>query len=634
MLAKEYTTKDSIRYMHTDTFFVHEVAVVSAVSGKYQAGIKQLEITETQLNTIGGGNLTDLLSRYTPVYVKSDAGSLSTIRIRGTSPDHTSIFFGGLNINSLTLGHSNAANIPINIFDNVSIQLGSSSAETGSGAIGGSIRLGTRNNWTEGYKIALYGEAGSFGRNNELAKIYVGNGKWESVSRFRHFGVKNNFPFYNLTMHDFESDNGYQKDVQRFAAVKNIDVVQELKYRFSKQEWVEGKVWFADAWRQAQPTMGSNSSESLTPQDYRDKSVRIWTNYTNQKGPIQFQVGAGGVMDNSVNMQVDSQSIITKRFVTEAQMEQKIGENAGYKAGLKYKFIRPEVYTYKSGYTEEHLDLFASFYKQFFKRLKLALNLRQQFVTAFKAPFTPSLGVDYLLLNQSHDYLKLLGNVSKSYRIPTFNDRFWIPGGNPDLKPENGNNFELGTKYAYCGSSLAFNVAAQYFYHDVENWLQWKQGNNGWEASNELHVISKGVEFATDATFYINQKTTLKSGLNYTYNQAIRVESESQSDKLNSQLEYVPEHIGNVWVEAQIKSASVVLDGSYTGERSYNQIGGTLDPYALVNATAFYNLILQKHAFRFSASIQNVFDTSYQNQYLYAMPGRWFKVGVNYQITN
>lgn len=629
--AEKLTRQDSIRNLSTDTFLVHEVSVVSSVSGKFQAGQRIEEFSAQKMGTIGGGNLTDLISRYAPIYIKSDAGGLSTIRIRGTSPSHTAIYFGGLNINSLTLGQSNLANISTYLFDEIALQYGSSSAENGSGSIGGSIRLGFKKQWTNGYDVEASGNVGSFGRNMVGAKVFVGNGKWESVTRVQKFYLQNNFPFWNTEYIDFESDKGYERDEQRFSVVDNRSLIQELNYRFNRKESIVTSIWLTDNQHQAQPNMTDNKSESLTEQAYRDKNLRIWTAYKNSNGKINYHVAAGGVMDNAVNVQVDSQSIKTKRFVAEAEMAQKLRDHFEYKAGVKYKRIKPEVYAYQGGYIEEHLDVFASLYKQFFHKLKLSLNLRQQFVTGFNTPFTPSLGADYLLLNASHSYLKLLGSISKSYRIPTFNDRFWTPGGNSNLKPENGKNYELGAKYTYCSSQFTLNAATQFFYHDVDNWLQWKQGNNGWEASNELRVISKGVELHADFTVTTGKVFT-SGGMNYTYNEALRMESESSTDALNSQLEYVPVHIGNVWAGMHYRQWALSLDASYTGERSYNQIGGILDAYTLLNATGFHTINLKKQSFKLMASVKNIFNVSYQNQYSYAMPEVSYVIGLTYNL--
>ena len=99
--------------------------------------------------------------QFTPIYLKANAGGLSTIRIRGTAADHTSVNFGGININSLTLGQSDFSRIPVYLFDGIDLQYGSSSAVNGSGAIGGSVYLGLSSEWTDGSRVKATVSEGS-----------------------------------------------------------------------------------------------------------------------------------------------------------------------------------------------------------------------------------------------------------------------------------------------------------------------------------------------------------------------------------------------------------------------------------------------------------------------------------------
>ena len=95
-----------------DTVQIEEVTA-TVILNKYQSGAKIGRIAGEQLHLTQDGGLDRVLLRFTPIYVKANAGGLSTIRLRGTSPNHTSINFGGINLNSLTLGHSNMSNIPV-----------------------------------------------------------------------------------------------------------------------------------------------------------------------------------------------------------------------------------------------------------------------------------------------------------------------------------------------------------------------------------------------------------------------------------------------------------------------------------------------------------------------------------------
>ncbi|HEX8385273.1 MAG TPA: TonB-dependent receptor, partial [Rubricoccaceae bacterium] len=44
--------------------------------------------------------------------------------------------------------------------------------------------------------------------------------------------------------------------------------------------------------------------------------------------------------------------------------------------------------------------------------------------------------------------LRLRASTGRAFRMPTLNDRFWAPGGNPDLRPESGWTADAGVAYA------------------------------------------------------------------------------------------------------------------------------------------------------------------------------------------
>jgi len=110
-----------------DTIPIPEVQI-KANKQQFLIGSKIQTIDSVRLSSVSGESLADMLTKQLPIYVRQDAGGLATIRFRGTSPDHTAIMFSGININSLTLGHSNISNIPMFLFDDVKVQYGSSSS--------------------------------------------------------------------------------------------------------------------------------------------------------------------------------------------------------------------------------------------------------------------------------------------------------------------------------------------------------------------------------------------------------------------------------------------------------------------------------------------------------------------------
>lgn len=616
-----------------DTVVLDEVVSYGHLQ-KFQSGAKIEQLSTGQLSRVQDGSLEALLSRSLPIAFKTDAGGLSTIRIRGTGSSHTSVNFGGIDLNSLTLGQSNFSNVPVYLFDEIGVQFGSASSVNGSGSIGGAIHLGLRKHWTHGFRAEARLAHGSFGEQLYGTKLFAGNGRFESVTRAFYYFKTNDFPFLNTTYRDFENGVFEVEDRQRNASVERYGVLQELNYRFQSGEYLFADVWLEHDWRLNQQNMQTNLNNPDYRESYKDRHLRIWAGYKNRRNPLKFEINGGYVFDDAVNNGNSIDTIRTERLVAEAFIEHDLRSNAGYKIGAKAARIRPMVYAYNNTIDyENRVDVYASYYRRLFNRLQLTLNLRQGFVTDYKVPFTPSLGINVLSLSRETYVLNFTGSVSRSYRVPTFNDRFWVPGGNPNLDPEQGSSYELGSKWSYCTGDVSGNIKLNAFLMQIDNWILWKNGGSYWYAENVQKVESKGLELMTDWNYRLFG-LEISTGLNYSYTSTQRLESLNQTNALNRQLEYVPLHSGNAFHTTKWKRLAVTIDGSYTGEQYTDEENhNILDPYVLLNLVAEYRLEPDaSNRILFSGSVNNLLNTSYQSSWGYAMPGISYRLSMTYHF--
>ncbi len=620
-------------YSLSDTILIQEIVTVGELK-KYQSGAKIEKIPAKWMEVANDGNLEQLLSRMLPIPLKSNAGSLSTIRLRGSSPDHTSINFGGINFNSLTLGQANASNVPLYLFDDVSVQFGSSNTGSESSSIGGAVFLGVQNNWTDGFKAEARISQGSFGEQLYGTKLFLGNGKFESVTRAYYYYKTNNFGFTNPYHRDFENQVFEIEDTQHNANIENYGLLQELNYRFADRNFLTVKLWLENDWHYIQQNMQTNLFQPEYKETYEDKNLRIWADYKNSEHKLKYKFGAGYVYDNSLYDETQTNTIQTQRIIGEASAEYEFSKKSWLKLGTTATRIYPTVYAYSSELEhEDRIDFVAAFHQQFFNKLTATLNLRKGFVTRFEVPFTPAFGLDYLALSKEKYVLNVSGNVAKSYRVPTFNDRFWEPGGNPDLQPEKGMNYELGSKLSFCDDDFSGNIKLNVFYMNVDNWILWKNGGSYWYAENVQQVESKGIELMTDWTYKIGKlKTT--SGLNYSFTSAQRVESTNNTNALNRQLEYVPLRSGNIFTSSSVGKWNFSIDGNFTAKQFTNEEEDDILPaYFLLNLNVAYKIkINYSNHLRVSGALNNLLYTDYQSSFGYAMPGVSYRLSVTYNF--
>lgn len=597
---------------------------------KYQPGAQIVNIHAENIKNSNEPALSQLLSRYSPIYIKTDAGGLATIRIRGTAPDHTSINFGGININSLTLGHSNISSVSMFLFDRIELQYGSSSPLNGSGSIGGSIYLDQINQWTNGLSLHVKTMQGSFGEQLYGTKIALGNGKFESITKLYLYKKKNNFPFKNPYHENRIEDRTPVDDIQKGAAIENKGILQQFNYLFTPNEFFKSWFWYENSWHQVQPNMQTNLNYKTT-ETLENKNIRAWAEYKNDNNPVKYNFGAGYVHDYQMYDSISSQEIITDRLISEASAKYKIN-HMEFKLGTKYKFMVPDVYAYTDTNVanEQYLDLYVSWLYHPTSKIKTAINLRQTLVSQYNTPLTPSLGADYALIKTTKNQLNITANLARSYRVPTFNDRYWGNQGNPNLKPETGINIESGAKYEHTRANSNTSLKANVFYMNIDNWIEWRY-YGVWQAHNIQQVVSKGLEIMAQQTFESGQ-TRSEVNINYTFNKIEAIENITGSGVTNHQLRYSPKHIGNASYQLHYRNWSFYADGSYTGSRYTDYLGDTLPAYILTNAGLHYSFKMNEHQADLSLTADNLFDVSYQNQKYYAMPGRTFRIGLSINL--
>jgi len=119
--------------------------------------------------------------------------------------------------------------------------------------------------------------------------------------------------------------------------------------------------------------------------------------------------------------------------------------------------------------------------------LQYGANFRQDVASDFKSPFVFSLDASYAI----SQHYALQFNGSKNYRIPTFNDLYWQPGGNLDLVPESSYGLDFGQTFNYKFANLKLNG----FYITTKDLIQWKPNNSGiWSPINIAEAENYGVE--------------------------------------------------------------------------------------------------------------------------------------------
>ncbi|MGB3619415.1 MAG: TonB-dependent receptor, partial [Catalinimonas sp.] len=177
-------------------------------------------------------------------------------------------------------------------------------------------------------------------------------------------------------------------------------------------------------------------------------------------------------------------------------------------------------------------------------RLEGSLSLRQEWIatsdqTTRSVPLMPSAGVTYA----PAEGWRLRGHAARSFRVPTFNDLYWQPGGNPALRPERGWSAELGAERAATHGAWAYEGRATLFSHWLRDRLVWRPETFYWSPVNVAAVWNRGAELAGCLGRRVGE-VEVSVGGQYQY---VRAEPKGATDaaERGGQLFYVPLHQGH-----------------------------------------------------------------------------------------
>lgn len=588
----------------------------------YAAGIKLQKVDSAALSLQAGQSLSQLLMQRTPLYFKEyGTGQIATVSFRGTGANHTAVLWNGLPINSPTLGQADFSLLPAFAISSVHVQYGASSALYGSGAIGGSVHLQSEQH-RDSYARAR-AEIGSFGRLfTGIAAGYRIKQLQADTRVYRHI-AENNFPY--------TVDNSTANLRNQHSAFLQQGVVQSIQAPSGKNGSWQLNSWWQQTDREVQPVIGSIGQDQQ-----QDEHLRTSLQYQQDGAQLSWQAQGGWVQET---LTFNGNPYRSRQLVARVQGEYQIAQRLSLQAGSMLTHIQSKNRTYAGNLAEEfRSDLFGMLRWAFAAEWLVSAQLRQLVVQGYKAPLTPSAGLEGLLWQQGKHAVRMNLVAGRSYRVPTLNDRFWPEVGNPALAPEQALSAEAGVAYAFTTvrqQELVLRQTAFSIWSD--NLIVWRprSTDNQWAPNNLREVHSRGLETQLSLTQPLPQGV-LTLGGQLAYTRSTSEKPMQQYDwTVGKQLAFTPMWRAAAWSQLQLGKWTSYLNWYYTGRRytdDAEQLFSSLPAYGLLNASLNRSVHYKQHQLHLGVQLQNLLNKQYQNYEQRAMPGRSFLLTVDYQL--
>lgn len=611
---------------------------------KEEAGMTQTRVDSMVLIEKSNLSLSELLSENTPVFIKSHGrGALATASFRGTAASHTQVNWNGININSPMTGMVDFSLLPVYVIDQISLKHGASSIADQSGGLGGTINIENKADWSKPFRLKYMQGIGSFKTFDEFFQISFGKKKWQIKTRLYHNYSKNNYIFVNrgIIQIDEQGKKTNPLDTNENADFKKIGILQEFYFRPTFHNTLSLKYWGQVAKRsipQATSYEGPDNANLNRQNDADHKLVADWKHFADK---YTFSVRSAYIYKKliyTLKNQVPGVGLIPaiysqssiKSSLNVINYKYIIDKNWIIKGSLNgdYHWVNTQDTIKKTGYTKNRLYVsgFVSTHKNFADKLNLTLMLRQDFVDHKFNPLVPFFGFDYQPFSKYEWVLK--GNVARNYHQPNLNDLYWQPGGNPNLKSEDGISYELGVEYQnnIVKKHLLKSELTAY-YTDIDNWIIWIPSFKGyWEPRNIKRVVAKGVEIKASLSGNFGKVSYQMSAL-YAYSSSINYgEKMVWGDaSYGKQLVYVPLHSGNVFFYVAFKGFFLNYQHNSYSERfttSSNDVSRRdwLYPYFMNNLTVGKKIDCKKFNFSAKFKIYNLFNETYHSILYRPMP--------------
>lgn len=585
-----------------------EVVVSDANLKKYSSSQSVLKLNDSIINK-NEALLTDLLNFNSTIYFKEyGRGMLSTVSFRGTTASQTAVIWNGININSQMNGSTDFNTISGSDYNSISIKAGGGSIIYGSGAIGGTVHLNNDLAFYDRFESNLKLDYGSFNTIGINYKANISNEKWSTQIGFSKNSSNNDYKYLN--QYTWRGEQRRNQNGQYDVITMNANLGYKLDAKNSLKLYTQTS------------NTDRNTSlivESETKSKYVNGFNRNLLEYDGNFGRFKANFKTAYIFEDYKYFADNSKKQFTygktESLTTKADFGYNLFESTQVNTILDYNKTKG----FGSGFGDNTREISSAalLVKQDIgENWKNELGVRKEFTDNYKSPVLFSFGSSY----QFSRLYNLKLNLSRNFRIPTFNDLYWEQGGNRDLKPESSYQAEIGNVFTIQN----FTLTQTFYYFKITDLLQWIPNNNGiWTPQNTDKVNSYGAE-----TLLSWKK---KFGKNIFAANATYAHTISENSETKKQLFFVPYNKATAAVSYSRNKFSVNYQFLFNGfvyTKTDNNPDEIVSDYMISNIGIDYDFKFLE-SFKIGFQVLNLLNVAYESLENRPMPGRNFNMYLN-----
>ena len=486
----------------------------------------------------GALTVADLLCQRSALYVRHYAGGLATLSQRGGTASQTLVLLDGHRIASPQFGQLDLSLLPTMMLNAIEVTSGAGGVLYGTDAVGGVINLQTASSEN---LIAAHAETGAWGKRYGAVHATLHHRHLTGTVSGEIDQYRGDYPYLNRALFPVQESPREGGDQQKRS------IFGSMTWTRPRDEW-QVSAWYSDAER-GLPSINSSLS---TGERQWDEHLRIWAHV--RRKWAWGSLKAGGLTQAGMLRYLNPRTRLDNTGRTSMSSIQTRIELAPIRSwqlggGIEAGFGQADHPSLKQGNMEHHYAAYAHAIRSWGPlSVYPALRLDHYFRPSRITPVIPSLGVNVRLIRNLH----LKGSAASAFRMPTFNDRFWLPGGNPDLKPEHGESYDAGLIWLYGG--LQIEITA--FMTRMRDQIVWQPVPAGhWAPLNTNRTTNYGLE--TSVEFQRDLTAQMKARAGFVWSHT--------AQKSDSFLRLVPRNAVKGHSQLRWRFLTVNIAASYTG---------------------------------------------------------------------
>lgn len=564
---------------------------------------------------MGEANLGRILSYSGLIHIKNyGPGNLMTASARGLPATHTHVEWNGIPIVSLSTGQVDFSMVPLGTNPEIVILTGMQAQRGGKFSPGGMITIQTNGLFARKENPEITLSKGSYGDYKVQASL-----PYQRKSLGARIGViydeaENDFPY----VHPFSGEKLRRID----ASYHSLSIMADGSLK-SGNHLMGIHVWTQNHFREIpRPII----SVQLPGNEWmKQDALRFALSDHWLRGNLESETTAGYTYDFFFyrNLSGNIQSSMATHQPLFLQLTTLRLNKLTFQSNLKIIHQQAVSANYANNPHRTSLQAGIHVNKGINNWMEIGAHFDIEKNAKIPLQYHPLLKIE--VFNRSTRNIWAHISAGKTSRIPSFNDLYWIPGGNPKLRPEQIWTGELGLSLTHRlmpGWNSSFSLVL--YDNRVENWILWLPDSIGtiWTASNWGKVNSKGIEIQS---FFSNEKIHLNATAN--------LNSVYEFDKKNYQLPYSPHLQLSVLGIYQVGPISFHSLMAYTSKRYLDKDNlSSLPGYWVMDTGLSFEKRFNLHTFKIRLNIKNILNKKYEVIAWQPMPGRNYWISFIYKF--